>query len=452
MFNTAPQHFDVSVYQPRNPRASGHFRCVQDHFEQLEMLWQDRYASRYGFWRPYVIDVIYRYLECGDLHFGFARVKCQDCGHEYLLAYSCKRRHFCPSCHQKRVIEFGEWLCNQVLKSVAHRQWVFTIPKRLRIYFMFNRKLLAKLSRCAWKVLSAYLKQAVPFDDAMPGAAIAVHRFGDFQQFNPHLHLIATDGCFYSNDGFMVSPKPEAKDLEDMFRHEVLKMLKAEGKINNAVIENMLCWHHSGFNVYCGPTIWPNDDQGLEDLACYIIRACFSQQRMTYIPAKDSLDGQAKVIYKSKDGRVSKTFEALDWLAQLVTHIPNKGEQMVRYYGYYSNKSRGMRKKAGSADQVPALVESSVSSVAFRRNWARLIQKIYQVHPLLCPKCQGAMKVIAFIENNMLIKKILKHLGFWEIRNHDPPQLDNAHIPTIETERTCDYTYSQLPPIDYWTQ
>jgi hypothetical protein len=54
------------------------------------------------------------------------------------------------------------------------------------------------------------------------------------------------------------------------------------------------------------------------------------------------LDGQAKVIYKSKDGRVSKTFQELDWLAQLVTHIPNKGDQMVRYYGYYSNKSRGM--------------------------------------------------------------------------------------------------------------
>jgi hypothetical protein len=58
------------------------------------MHWQDRYAQRYGFWRAYVTDVIYRYLECGDLHFGFARVKCQDCGHEYLLAYSCKRRHF----------------------------------------------------------------------------------------------------------------------------------------------------------------------------------------------------------------------------------------------------------------------------------------------------------------------------------------------------------------------
>ena len=59
---------------------------------------------------------------------------------------------------------------------------------------------------------------------------------------------------------------------------------------------------------------------------------------MTYIPANDSSDG-AKVVYESKDGKTSKTFDALDWLAQLVTHIPNRGEQMVRYYGFYSNKS-----------------------------------------------------------------------------------------------------------------
>jgi len=125
---------------------------------------------------------------------------------------------------------------------------------------------------------------------------------------------------------------------------------------------------------------------------------------------------------------------------------------MVRYYGYYSNKSRGMRKKAGIDDQVPALAESAVSCVAFRRNWARLIQKIYQVDPLLCPKCRGPMKVIAFIEDDALIKKILVHLGLWDTRNHDPPKPSDMHMPTIETELTYDYTYSQLPPIDYWTQ
>lgn len=80
--------------------------------------------------------MIYRYLDCGILHNGFARVRCGDCCHEFLLAFSCKRRHFCPSCHQKRVVEFGEWLCEEVLKAVPHRHFVFSIPKILRRYFL----------------------------------------------------------------------------------------------------------------------------------------------------------------------------------------------------------------------------------------------------------------------------------------------------------------------------
>ncbi len=130
-----------------------------------------------------------------------------------------------------------------------------------------------------------------------------------------------------------------------------------------------------------------------------IIRASFSQERMTYIAADESADGTAKVIYESKDAKTSKTFDALDWLAQLVTHIPNKGEQMVRYYGFYSNKSRGLRKKAGTDDDVPALIDSDISRKAFRQNWARLIQKTYEVDPLVCPKCFGAMRIISFIED-----------------------------------------------------
>jgi hypothetical protein len=51
----------------------------------------------------------------------------------------------------------------------------------------------------------------------------------------------------------------------------------------------------------------------------------------------------------------------------------------IRYYGYYSNKLRGLRKKAGTDDQIPALIESEISSKEFRQNWARLIQKIYPV-------------------------------------------------------------------------
>lgn len=261
----------AEVYTPRSPRKNQYYRCVEAHFEELEGTWEDRYQKQYGYWRPYVLDVIYKYLDCGDLHLCFARVKCDDCKHEYLLPFSCKRRHFCPSCHQKRVVEFGEFLCGEVLKQVPHRQWVFSIPKRLRLYFMYDRSLLAKLSRCAWKVLSVYLKQGVSLDDPKPGAVIAVQTFGDFLNFNPHLHIIATDGCFDQDGGFMVGAVPDASVLEELFRLQVLGMLKKEGKINDAIIENMLTWHHSGFNVYCGESVRPWDREGVEKLAQYIV-------------------------------------------------------------------------------------------------------------------------------------------------------------------------------------
>ena len=308
---------------------------------------------------------------------------------------------------------------------------------------MLDRKLLTKLSRCAWKVLSRYLKQTVAFEDAVPGAVIAVQSFGDFLGFNSHLHVIGTDGCFYGNGSFKTCPTPNPKDLEDLFRYEVFKMLKAESKINDIVIENMMTWRHSGFNVYCGKAIWPHNEEGLENLARYIIRASFSQERMIYVAAKDSSDGVAKVIYQSKDVKTSKTFDALDWLAQLVTHVPNKGEQMVRYYGFYSNKSRGLRKKAGTDDQVPALIDSDISRKAFRKNWARLIQKIYHVNPLLCSKCLGSMRIISLIDDSQIIKKILNHLGLWDVK-HKPPAYANGP----PTESFIIYDESSSPGAD----
>ena len=277
-------------------------------------------------------------------------------------------------------------------------------------------------------MINAYLKAAVPYDDAVPGASIAVQTYGDFQNFNPHLHAIVSDGCFLDDGSFKMAPGFMLEDLEEAFQYEVLKMLKKEEKINDAIIENMLSWYHTGFHVYIGDRLYPDAKTGLGNLARYIIRACFSQERMVYVPAEESTDGIAKVLYTSKDKKSRKTFNALDWLARLVTHIPGRYEQTVRYYGYYSNKSRGLRKKANADNEIPTIILNEMSSKEFRQNWARLIQKVYEVNPLICPKCQGAMKIISFIEDIEIIEMILRHLGLWDIRNHDPPAPDSVHI------------------------
>jgi hypothetical protein len=180
----------------------------------------------------------------------------------------------------------------------------------------------------------------------------------------------------------------------------------------------------------------------MKNLARYIIRASFSQEKMSYIPE------ESKAIYQSKacprpgsgNGKQQKVFDALEWLAAMCSHVPNKGEQMVRYYDLYSNVIRGKRKKLDQDGLMPSILEPDGSSKEHRRNWARLIQKIYETDPLCCPKCSGKLKILGFIEDEEVIKKILKHLGLWEVKPRPPPRANtsssNIHI---------DYSDSQIP-------
>jgi hypothetical protein len=86
----------------------------------------------------------------------------------------------------------------------------------------------------------------------------------------------------------------------------------------------------------------------------------------------------------------------------MCSHVPNKGEQMVRYYGYYSNVSRGRRKKADQDGLVLCILQPEESSKEYRKNWARLIQKSTSRPPA---RCHGPMRVISFIEDPQVIKR-----------------------------------------------
>ena len=122
-----------------------------------------------------------------------------------------------------------------------------------RRYFLYDRKLLADLSRSAWESLKVFLQDAVHENVPVPGAVIAVQTFGDFLGFNPHCHILLTDGCFYGDGGmFRVAPPLELKKLETIFRHKVFRMLLKKGKISEEMVRMLSAWKHSGFNVFCG--------------------------------------------------------------------------------------------------------------------------------------------------------------------------------------------------------
>ncbi len=135
-----------------------------------------------------------------------------------------------------------------------------------------------------------------------------------------------------------------------------------------------------------------------------------------------------------------EVFPALDWIAAVSAHIPNKGEHLLRYYGWYSNVNRGKRTKAqesgqhGSPAGTVAIPPPPGSSI-FTQRWAELIKKAYAADPLLCPRCAGAMRIIAFIAQPDVSEKILPHLGLWPHNAPAPP--DGAVAYCVLFARGC---------------
>ena len=78
----------------------------------------------------FVKDKFEAFLECGILAHGFLRLRCGDCGHDKLVAFSCKRRGFCPSCGARHMAQTAAHLVNQVIPHVPVRQWVCHCPSR----------------------------------------------------------------------------------------------------------------------------------------------------------------------------------------------------------------------------------------------------------------------------------------------------------------------------------
>ncbi|MFQ5904453.1 MAG: transposase [Candidatus Binatia bacterium] len=283
-------------------------------------------------------------------------------------------------------------------------------------------------------VVKEFFQAVLPDAEATPGAVVAIQTFGELLNIHPHLHVLASDGGFDPEGNFYQLPSwLDMNRLAELFRHKVLRMLLSKGKITEALVENLLSWPHSGFHVHQGERIEADDRAGRERVAAYILRAPLSQERMTYREETGEV-----IVLSGKKGKEKKVFDALDWLAALTAHIPNRGEQRVRYYGWYSNKSWGIRKKAEQEEgQAPLVVLPERSDKQHRLYWAQLIQKVYEVDPLVCPKCQGKMKIVSFIEDPEVIRKILVHLGLWEI----PPRAPPRSSPAFQEEVVCDYDF-----------
>jgi hypothetical protein len=127
--------------------SEGVYRVLFHNFGRFLTVYESRFEKECGHLRPVIKDVVERYLDCGNPRSSFARIRRPDCYGEHLFTFSCKTRGFCPSCHAKRRQEWGQWMREALLLDVPHRQVVPTIPRTLRIFFKYRRRLMSSHRR-----------------------------------------------------------------------------------------------------------------------------------------------------------------------------------------------------------------------------------------------------------------------------------------------------------------
>ena len=188
------QKEQLAHYRRRSPEESVLYRIVTHSRDELSWVWESRFQHQYGVLRDEVIKTMDAFTECGVLAHGAGILKCTTCPHSSLVAFSCKRRGVCPSCAAKRSVMFAEHLYNEILAPVPHRHIVFSLPKRLRLYFRYDRKLISLIFQAASSALEKVLGDA----DQELGFILTAQTAGEALNWNPHLHGLIAAGSFGS--------------------------------------------------------------------------------------------------------------------------------------------------------------------------------------------------------------------------------------------------------------
>ena len=162
-------------------------------------------------------------------------------------------------------------------------------------------------------------------------------------------------------------------------------------------------------HVHDGVWVAAADREFAVRLARYCARNPVTLSRLEYQSDNATLTYHSDKPTGSTAG--SETLDVLEFLARVASHIPNKGQVLQRYYGWYANRTRGIRRRAGTEEQQTVYAEPvPVPLREARHRWAELLRRIFEVDPLRCPRCGHEMRIVAFITQPRVIDRILSHL------------------------------------------
>ena len=456
------------TYLRRTPETTALYAIVRNNLETFLDDASARHESGAGYPR-FVEQEFRRYLGCGILARGFARVRCPSCGFERLGAFSCKGR-LCPSCWARKAADTAAHLVDRVLPEATYRQWVLTFPWEIRFLLAMDRKFLSEMLRVFLRTLFAWQRlrgRQAGIPNGQPGAVTFIQRFGGILNLNPHFHSLLLDGLFTEGPAgrlvFKPLPSPTDEDIQCLTERlaerlgalarrrmeqaeldppwdqdddahvlssnaEALRMPDPRPQLDLGTPppENRkpLCAKVDGFSLHAARTVEADDREGLERLCRYGLRSPLSLERLSVDP-----DGQVRYQLSKPwfDGRTEIVLDPIAFLRRLAALIPAPYTNLVRYHGVFANRSRSRKRLPpppsieddqqmlpDEEDNEDAADDGQHDSPPSKRPrrlaWAQLMRRVLDIDVLTCPKCAGSMVIIAFITDPSVLTRILDHL------------------------------------------
>lgn len=334
---------------------------------------------------------------------GYTFYECDNCDNYHITPFRCKSR-FCPTCSSK-YREARSLAFSKKAISTTYRHIVFTVPEQLRIFFRINRNLLNLLFKAVnstFELLSTKdSKTKKKFKNSF-GFMASLHTFGRDIKWNPHIHVLVSE---LTIDKLGIKRKFNYfhyQFLRKTFMRYLLDYMNKE--INSRSFYKLKSYlykeYKNGFYVYA-PPIQMNSfkKKKIIKLVNYVTRYAahppISESRITelnteedtisyyYDPHEDD-----NLENEDKAGRQYITESVEEFIKKLIIHIPEKGFQTIRYYGFLANKS---------SIKLEAITTKLFDEWTLRKSkndlkWRQRLINSYNFDPLKCV-CGNTMKV-----------------------------------------------------------
>jgi hypothetical protein len=321
--------------------------------------------------------------------------------------------------------ETAAHLVDRVFPRQPVRQWVLSVPKRLRYFLQHDPAVVSSVLHIFLRVVEEALRQSSPGAGlrARFGAVSFVHRFGSALNAHLHFHCAVIDGvfqpdaegrlCFHEAAGLT---QERIAKVQEQVRRRVLRAFVHRGLLEPEAARNMRGWEGGGgFSVDASIRVEAYDRSGLERLLRYCARPPFALERLA------QAEGQALIYRLPKalpDGKTQLRLAPLELLDRLAAIIPPPRLHRHRYHGVLAPnapwRAQVTTMAAQAAPEAASAGDRATEAVhrpLVTSLWAMLLARIYEVLPLVCPRCEAPMRIIAFVTDTPSVTRILQHLG-----------------------------------------